>query len=156
MNNTKYFIVLMLVCVSNLLWAQESAIYKNSQEAYNRGIHFYNQKLYSQALAEFDKVVKEPNQFQDTDVPMYILEAELHAGLSALYTDRPDAEKRLLDFIEIKSPSPVATHAKLAVGNYYYNKRDYAQTLKYLIQVSNLDLNNEEIIDKKNSVLLPI
>jgi tetratricopeptide (TPR) repeat protein len=149
MNNAKCFIVLMLICISNLLLAQESAIYKNSQDAYNRGMHFYNQKLYSQALAEFDNVASESNQFQDTDVPMYMLEAELHAGLSALYTDRPDSEKRLLDFIEKKSPSPVATHAKLAIGNYYYNQRDYAQTIKYLIQVSNLDLNNEEIIGKK-------
>ena len=112
-------------------------------------MHFYNQKLYGQALEEFDKVVGEPNLFQDTDVPMYILQAELYAGLSALFIEQPDAEKRLLNFIEKNAPSPVATRAQLAIGTYYYDQREYDMAIKYLSKVSNLDLNNEEIIDKK-------
>lgn len=114
-------------------------------------MHFYNQKLYGQALDEFDKVTRAANLFQDTDVPMYILQSELHAGLSALYLGQPDAEKRLLYFMERNEPSAVATRAGLALGNYYYDQRDYNAAIKYLSEVSALELSNEEIIEKNLS-----
>ena len=149
MNLTKYFIALMLFSISNLLWAQESAIYRDYQKTYKRGMHFYNQQLYGQALEEFEKVVNAPNEFQDTDVPMYMLQAELYAGLSTLYLNQPNAEKRLLYFIEKNAPSAVATRAQLAIGNYYYNKREYNLAIKYLSKVPSVELNNEEIVANK-------
>ncbi|BDS09900.1 tetratricopeptide repeat protein [Aureispira anguillae] len=149
MSIKKYFIALIILTTSTLLWAQESAIYRDYQKDYKRGLHFYNQKLYGQALDEFDKVTRAANLFQDTDVPMYILQSELHAGLSALYLGQPDAEKRLLYFMERNEPSAVATRAGLALGNYYYDQRDYNAAIKYLSEVSALELSNEEIIEKK-------
>lgn len=112
-------------------------------------MHFYSQRLYGQALEEFDKVRNEKHRFQDTDVPMYILQSELYAGLSALYLEQPDAEKRLLYFMEKNEPSSVATRARLALGNYYYDQRDYNMAIKYLSGVSPVELTNEEIIEKK-------
>lgn len=149
MNITKYFIALLLLGCNTLLWAQESGIYRDYQEDYKRGMHFYNQRLYGQALAEFEKVVHAPHQFQDTDVPMYIVHSELYMSLSALYLNQPDAEKRLLDFIQRYEPSADATRARLAVGNYYYNERKYDLAIKYLKDVPNMDLTTDEIIAKK-------
>lgn len=149
MSIKKSFIALIFLSISNLLIAQESAIYRDYQETYKRGMHFYNQRLYGQALEEFDKVVQAEQLFQDTDVPMYILQSELHSGLSALYLGQPDAEKRLLYFMEKNEPSAVATRARLALGNYYYDQRDYNMAIKYLSEVSSLELTNEEIIEKK-------
>lgn len=149
MSIKKYFIALLLLSTNMVVWAQESAIYRDYQENYKRGLHFYSQRLYGQALEEFDKVSNAAHLFQDTDVPMYILQSELHAGLSALYLGQPDAEKRLLYFMEKNEPSAVATRAGLALGNYYYDQRDYNSAIKYLSKVSTLELNNEEIIAQK-------
>ena len=52
-------------------------------------------------------------------------------------------------FIEAQAPSSIATRAQLALGNYYYAERDYNQAIKYLSQVSTLELSNEEIIAQK-------
>ncbi|MBL4649026.1 MAG: tetratricopeptide repeat protein [Aureispira sp.] len=149
MSIKKFFIALLLLSISTMLSAQESAIYRDYQKTYKRGMHFYGQRLYGQALEEFDKVVNSEHLFQDTDVPMYILESELNAGLSALYLGQPDAEKRLLYFMEKNEPSSIATKARLALGDYYYAQRDYNQAIKYLSKVSDSELTNEEIIQKK-------
>lgn len=149
MSIKKFFIALLFLSISTMLHAQESAIYRDYQTTYKRGLHFYGQKLYGQALEEFDKVVRTEHLFQDTDVPMYILESELYAGLSALYLEQPDAEKRLLYFMEKNAPSSIATKARLALGDYYYGQRDYNLAIKYLSDVSDSELTNEEIIKKK-------
>lgn len=140
-------VLLLTACLPS--WAQESAVHNDYQKTFKRGLHFYQQKLYGQALEEFDKVVEAKHRFQDTDVPMYILQSELHAGLSALYLQQPDAEKRLLYFIEKNEPSAVATRARLAIGNYYYDKREYDLAITYLSEVPSLELSNAEIIEKK-------
>ena len=149
MNIYKFFICLILLSISNQLLSQESAIYRDYQKVYKRGMHFYNQKLYGQALKEFDNVVNNLPRFQDTDVPKYTLQSELYAGLSALYIKQADAQKRVIYFIETHEPSPVATRARLAMGNYYYEERNYNLAIKYLSEVSRLDLSNEEIIENK-------
>lgn len=130
-------------------YAQESALYRDYQKTYKKGLHLYQQKLYGAALVEFDKVVAQKDLFQDSDVPFYSLSSELHAGLSALFTQQKDAQKRLLYFIEKYEPSSVANKARLAMGNYYYDQRNYSLAIKYLSKVSYLDLSNEEIIENK-------
>lgn len=148
--NLKTLLTVLLLCtISQWSMAQETAIYKDDQKTFKRGMHFFEQKLFGKAQEEFDKVVAHQPTFADKDVPMYILQAELHAGLSALYLEQPDAEKRLLYFIERYEPNPVATRARLAIGDYYYNQRDYDLAIKYLSQVSKSELNNDEIIEVK-------
>ncbi|MCH2022691.1 MAG: tetratricopeptide repeat protein [Saprospiraceae bacterium] len=149
MNYKLIFTSLILSLFFLQLNAQESAIYRDYQENYKRGMNFFDKKLYGQALEAFNIVTSAANLFQDTDVPMYILQSELHAGLAALFTKQADAEKRLLTFIDNYDPSPVATKARLAIGNHYYDKRQYTMAIKYLSKVPNLDLNNAEIIEKK-------
>lgn len=132
-----------------LLQAQESAIYRDAQDHYKRGMRFYKQALYGQALAEFEELLAQARSFDDKTEQLYQQRSELYAGLSALYLKQPDAEKRLLYFIEAQAPSSIATRAQLALGDYYYDERDYNQAIKYLSQVSTLELSNEEIISQK-------
>ncbi len=94
-------------------------------------------------------MLADPLAFDDKSEYLYRQRAKLYAGLSALYLKQPDAEKRLLYFIEEEAPSSIATRAQLALGNYYYAERDYNQAIKYLSQVSTIELSNEEIIEQK-------
>ncbi|MDC0231327.1 tetratricopeptide repeat protein [Aureispira] len=149
MNYKLFFTTLICSLFFLDLVAQESAVYRDYQENYKRGMHFFDQKLYGHALEEFNIVTAQAKLFQDTDVPMYILQSELHSGLAALFTKQADAEKRLLTFIDNHDPSAVATKARMAIGNHYYEKRKYSLAIKYLSKVPNLDLNNSEIIENK-------
>ena len=64
MSIKKSFIALLLLSLSTMLSAQESAIYRDYQKTYKRGMHFYSQRLYGQALEEFDKVANAKHLFQ--------------------------------------------------------------------------------------------
>lgn len=152
MNIKSQLFALLFLAMGNFILAQETGVFRDYQKNYKRGMHFFSQQLYGQALEEFDKVVNAANLFQDTDVPMYILQSELHASLSALYLNQPDAEKRLLYFIEKNEPSAVATRARLAVGNYYYDKREYDLAISYLSDIPAMELSNEEVIENKFKV----
>ncbi|MGH1336654.1 MAG: tetratricopeptide repeat protein [Aureispira sp.] len=152
MNKLRLSLVLWLLLWGSsqgLLQAQESAIFRDAQDHYKRGMRFYKQALYGQALSEFEQLLAQPRSFDDNNEPLYRQRSALYAGLSALYLKQPDAEKRLLYFIEAQAPSSIATRAQLALGNYYYAERNYNQAIKYLSQVSTLELNNEEIIAQK-------
>lgn len=141
--------LLLLGSAQGLLKAQESAIYKDVQRHYKRGMHFYDRALYGQALEEFEAVINATAQPEDERVALYQLRARLHAGLSALYLKQPDAEKRLLHFVELEAPTNIANRAQLALGNYYYDERDYNAAILYLSRVSSLELTNEEIVEQK-------
>ncbi len=149
MNLKKVFIFALLAILSQGAMAQETAIYKDARRDFKKGMHFFKQNLYGKAQEEFDKVVRHTEDFSDENIPMYMLQAELHAGLTALYLQQPDAEKRLLYFIEKQDPAPVANLARLAIGDYYYNKREYDLAIKYLNKINKSDLNNDELIGLK-------
>lgn len=150
MNCKNYCLLLLLSCLSlSSLWAQETAIYKDDQQTYKRGMHFFEQRLYGKAQGEFDKILSEAASFGTERVPLYVDKARLYSGLTALYLGQPDAEKRLLYFINEYEPSPLATKAKLAIGNYYYNQKEYDLAIKYLMKISSLELTNEEIVTMK-------
>jgi len=152
MNLIKIVLIILLSSIGYWAMAQETAIYRDNQKTYKRGRHFYKKHLYGKALEAFDKVVAQKHRFTDTDVPMYMLQAELHAGLSALYLDQPDAEKRLLSFIDHHEPTPIATKARMAIGDYYYNKREYDKAIAYLSKITESALSNDEIIAVKFKV----
>lgn len=146
MNFKTLLTIVLLTLASQWSTAQQTAIYKDDQATFKQGLHFFEQQLFGKAQEEFDKVVAQKHTFSDKDVPSYILQAELYAGLSALYLEQPDAEKRLLYFIEQHEPNPVAGQARLAIGDYYYNQKDYDLAIKYLSTVSKSDLTNDEIV----------
>lgn len=127
---------------------QESAIYRDDQETYKNALHFYEQKMYFKALESFDKVVQNHEHFSDKNIPEYILDAEIHAALSALYIKQKDALKRVDNFIEKNEPTAISNRAKLAVGNYYYDQRNYSKSITYLSLINNKDLSKKEIIAK--------
>lgn len=149
MNMMRYLLALLLTLTGVGLQAQESALYRDAQRHYKRGMHFFDRALYGQALEEFEQVINAQPAPEDERVALYRLRARLHAGLSALYLKQPDAEKRLLHFVELEAPSNIANRAQLALGNFYYDERDYNAAILYLSKVSTLELANEEIIEQK-------
>lgn len=151
----KIVLTLFLITVYGFLKSQPAtAVYRDAQEAYKRGLEFYELSLYGKAQAEFERALAgKENLFpvQNTSAMFYI-KAELFAALSTLKLEHPDAEKKLLLFIQKYEPRPEVSRAKLEVGNFYYAKRDYDKTIQYLGKItwSELgDMSNEEVLEAK-------
>lgn len=134
------------------LVAQETARYRDAHAHFKRGMDFYEQELFGKAREELDLAAQAAVSPLDTDLPEWQEQAQLYAGLSALFLERPDAEQRLTRFIKIHAPSRLATLAAFELADYYFKKRSYAQAIKYynLIDANAmLSLSNKEIAKMK-------
>jgi tetratricopeptide (TPR) repeat protein len=148
-------LLFFLICFNSFVKAQpESALYRDAQAAYKRGLEFYGQSLYGKAQDEFELALSGRNLLfpaQNTS-ELFFVKAELYAALSALKLEHPDAEKRLLSFIQKNEPGSDASRAKLEVGNYYYAKREYDKAIQYLSKITWTelgDMSNEEVLESK-------
>ncbi len=152
--NIPFIFILFFSACSYLKAQPASAIYRDAQDAFKRGSEFYNQALYGKAIEEFDRALSGRNVMfpsQNTS-ELFFLKAELFSAISALKLEYPDAEKRLVTFIQKYEPGSEASRAKFEVGNYYYAKREYDKTIQYLgkISWSELgDMSNEEVLEAK-------
>jgi tetratricopeptide (TPR) repeat protein len=124
------FIFLCLFCVQ-LLSAQQTAIFTEANLAYNRGVDFFNQKLYGLAQKEFQQAINLTRPVNEPEWRALKLDAELYNAKAAVRLGQPEAEKLVLDFLRENSPSPVASQAALEIGNYYFESKQYDKALTY-------------------------
>jgi tetratricopeptide (TPR) repeat protein len=129
--------------------AQKTAIYRDADATYQRGMGFYEQGLYGKAQEEFAIMLAAEPTGTSKDARTQRLRAELYRAVSALRLDNPDAEKDLLSFIYRNEPASIASVAKLEVGRYYYAKKDHDKTIQYLGSIPSGDLNNAELSELK-------
>ncbi len=152
----KFFSIIAFFSISftSLVAQPASAVYRDAQDAFKRGMEFYEQTLYGKAQAEFERAVTAQTELfpaQQTSTIFY-QKAELFSALSALKLEHPDAEKRLLIFIQKNEPSAMATRAKLEVGHYYYAKRDYDKAIQFLSKITWSELgemSNADVLEAK-------
>ncbi len=152
--NILSFLFFLLIFSGYVKAQPESALYRDAQDAYKRGSEFYTLSLFGKAQEEFERALSGRNLLfpaQNTS-ELFFVKAELYAALSALKLEHPDAEKRLLSFIQKNEPGSEASRAKLEVGNYYYAKREYDKAIQYLSKITWTelgDMSNEEVLEAK-------
>lgn len=151
---SKIFLVTIIFSQHQLFAQPETLIYRDAQERLKKGISHYENALYGQAIEELEAALATDNNMLSTQntAALFHQAAEYYIALSALKLTRPDAEKRILLFIQNNEPSSWASKAKLEVGHYYYSKRDYDKTILFLSKISWPELsglNNEEVAKAK-------
>lgn len=129
--------------VADLLAQPQTYLYRDPQEAYKRGIDFYEQSLYGKAIEEFQYCITNTYIDEGAEIPPYVVEAKLFNALCALRLNKPDAEKLLLGFVEDYSPSTTANRAILEIGGYYFGQQDYKKAVTYYDRVDRSTLKNE-------------
>lgn len=136
-------------CFQTTLFAQQTAVYRDAQEHYKRGVEFYEQALYGKAQDEFQRVLDATANLTTQPIPTWVLQAEMYRGITALRLDHADAEKELLHFVQRYEPHPLASKAYLELGRYYYNEGKYDVAAQYLSKVPLQGLSNKEIQEIK-------
>lgn len=120
--------LLLSVCVLN---AQQTAVFTEANLAYKRGLDFFNQNLYGLAQKEFRAAIDLTRPVNEPEWKAIKTDAELYYAKAAVRLDQPQAEQLTLDFLRENSPSPVASQAALEIGDFYFNKKEYAKALTY-------------------------
>ena len=136
-------------------FAQQTAIFTETNAAYKRGLEFFEKGLYGAAKLEFTKVLTAELPTQETKYRDLQMKAELFSAKCSIRLEHPDGEKKMLDFIRNHSPEPIASQAILEAANYYYNDRRFEKALEFLELVNTYDLSESqrsEVLFKKGYV----
>ncbi len=131
MNFRKAILLALLSLPAFSVRSQQTTVYTEATLAYKRGVEFFNQHLYAMAQQEFRTAAEYIRPANEPDWKTLKTESELYYAKCAVRLGQPEAEKLALDFLRENSPSPIASQAALEIGNYYFDRKEYEEALKY-------------------------
>ena len=84
-------IFLLCLFTITLVSAQKTAIYRDMQADFKKGMQHFRSQSFGLAKDHFQRVINRANHITQDNVPTFVLQAELHDGLSSLFLEVPDA-----------------------------------------------------------------
>jgi len=106
-----------------------------------KGMELYEKEKYPAAIKFFDSYIGD----SESTSLITLAEAEYYRSLCALHLFNPDAEYRMITFIRTHPESPRINEAYLALGDYFYQNKNYRKAAVYLEQVRRWELSEEKL-----------
>ncbi len=148
--------LIIMICSTSSFFAQETAVFTEAQEHFKRATNFFDKGLYGQSQVHYQKTI---DLLQPINEPAWNdlkMEAELHYARAAVRLNQADGEKRIIDFVRLYSPDPLASEAIIEVANFYYNDKNYDKAFQFLSMIDTYNLSDDqksEVVFKKGYVL---
>lgn len=142
MNSNRYIFTLILtfiICSQTYSQASFAGIEMTSD--FERGMELFNKEKYPAAIHLFDSYIYNPVNTEK----LVLTEAEYYRALSAIRLFHPDAEYRMATFISKHPESPRLNEARLILGDYFYQNKNYRKSITYYEQVNRQELNTEDL-----------
>ena len=144
MNRKRFFLIFIIVLT--LLPAgrsQSPFTVKELGSDYLRAMDLYNKEKYPAAIKLFDSYIRnEP----DKDL-ISVSEAEYYRAASSLNLFNPDGEYSMVTFIRRHPESPRINDAYMALGNYFYQNKNYYKAVSYYEKVNRQELDPEVLAE---------
>ncbi|MCU0474206.1 MAG: tetratricopeptide repeat protein [Bacteroidales bacterium] len=125
----------LLLCIIHAP-AQVPFTGKELGSEFNRGMELFNKEKYPGAISLLDSYIK----YGDKSNPLTITEAEYFRAAAALKLFNPDAEYKMVTFIRTHPESPRINEAFLALGDYFYQNKNYRKAVTYFEEVNRQEL----------------
>ncbi|HOO98892.1 MAG TPA: tetratricopeptide repeat protein [Bacteroidales bacterium] len=109
---------------------------KDTGSEFLRGMELFAKQKYPSAIKLFDSYLAANTDSKSNEAA----EAEYHAAMAALSLFNPDAEYRMIKFIRSYPESPRINEAYLALGDYFYQNRNYRKAALYFEEVRRWEL----------------
>jgi len=116
---------------------------RESGSEFNRGMELFNKEKFPAAIRLFDSFVKN----EDNTDQILLADAEYYSAVSALKLFNPDAEYRMIMFISTHPESPRINEARLSLGDYFYQNKNYRKAEKYYELVNRQDLLSDKLAE---------
>lgn len=139
--NKRLLLILFLVLPAVQLAAQISYMNKEVSSEFQKGLELYNKEKYTAALKFFDSWLK--NSQGDNANEKF--DAEFYSAMSALKLFNPDGEYRMNRFIASWPGSSRINDAYLALGDYFYQNKNYRKAATYYQRVNRILLPSEKL-----------
>jgi TolA-binding protein len=114
---------------------------KDMGSEFNRGMELFNKEKYPAAIRLLDSYASS----DDNSNQIKKAEAGYYSALSALKLFNSDAEYRMLMYISTHPESPRINEARLELGNYFYQNKNYRKAAAYYESVNRQLLESENL-----------
>ena len=132
-------IFLLLIFVSQVGIAQQSAIYLDPNQDYNKAIQLYKENQFQAAQIVFVKVKSKSTSEE------ILSDCDYYMANCAIKTNQSGADALMEAFIENHPTSTKRNSAYLEVAQYYFTEGNYTQSLKWYENIHEPDLSNLDI-----------
>lgn len=144
LKDTRHILLLMFILACQPLLAQQTKVYTDPEETYKEALTFFEQQNYVTAKRLFQEVIDREYKLIEKSNQIIVANAYYYKAVSALELNQDEAEKLLEDFINMDLETPYSRMAYYHLGRYYFKKRQYSNTIKWLEKVDKNDLTKEE------------
>jgi TolA-binding protein len=141
-----YYSLLMILfnCLSlSEVYSQLPFTSRETGSEFNRGMELFNKEKYPAAIRLFDSFVRNG----DRSNLILVADAEYFSAISALKLFNPDAEYRMMMFIYSHPESPRINDARLELGNYFYQNKNYRKAVTYYETVNRQELKSDKLAE---------
>lgn len=120
------YIIIALIFNISSGHAQNSAIDRPGTGLLATALDLYEKEQFSQSLVMLDDfIATHPTHPQRAQALAY-------AAVSALQLRQPEGKARVEQFLEEHNTSPYAQEAKLALGRYYFQEKEFKKSIEFL------------------------
>jgi TolA-binding protein len=114
-----------------------------SGSEFNRAMELFNKEKYPAAIRLFDSYVAEGSH----SALLKVSEAQYYSALASVSLFNSDAEFRMLNYILEHPESPKLNEARLALGDYFYQVKNYRKAVSYYETVNRQELGSEKLTE---------
>jgi len=108
-----------------------------------RGMGMFNKEKYPAAIRLFDSFIRNG----DKSNLILVADAEYYSSIAAIKLFNPDAEYRMMMFIYSHPESPRINDARLELGNYFYQNKNYRKAVIYYESVNRQELKSDKLAE---------
>ena len=133
------FLLIFLLPVSS----QVPFTVRETGSEFYRGMELFNKEKYPAAIRLFDSFIRNGERSNLNQVA----DAEYYSSVAALKLFNSDAEYRMMMFIYSHPESQRINDARLELGNYFYQNKNYRKAAGYYETVNRQDLKSEKLAE---------
>jgi TolA-binding protein len=110
---------------------------------FNRGMDLFTKQKYPASIRLFDSFIKS----NDNHNQLIVADAEYYSAIAALKLFNADAEYRMNMFIITHPESPRLNQARLELGDYFYQTKNYKKAVTYYESVNRQEMESDKLAE---------
>ena len=134
----------LLCCVSSEAISQDSHYFNDNNSLLATAQQYYDMDLHGQAMATAQAYLSATDAVHHERTSDYRdVQAASIYHLAAMHLEVPQAESEMVTFVNDHKGNPHVTDAIFALANYYYNEKQYENSITYFDRID-IDMLEEE------------
>jgi TolA-binding protein len=144
MNRKKIILIISTLLIFILrISAQVPFVGPEIGSEFNRGMELFHKEKYPAAIRLFDAYLSRENVTELNNAA----DAQYYSAVAALKLFNADAEYRMVMFISGHPESPKLNEARLLLGDYFYQIKNYRKAVPYYESVNRQELKGEKLTE---------